>query len=135
MAWFDKPSSKPQYQFLFAITRSRSGFWGGMGDYTYSARGPELKRMSGILRQFLSELDSEEELVQMMKPEHEEDPTPASQRRVGGPIHTSEQILFAALEEDLPNLCTDKPVHFVCSTEIGLNDKDEFIRVINFFVD
>ena len=134
MAWFDKPTNTPKYQFLFAITRERSGFLGHMGDYTYSARGPELKRMSGILRQFLNELESKEELVQMMEPKYEEDPTPASQRRVGGPIRISHQILFSALEEDLPNLCTDKPVHFVCSTEIGLDDKDEFIRVLNFFV-
>lgn len=135
MAWFDKPTNNPKYQFLFAITRERSGFWGHMGDYTYSARGPELKRMSGILRQFLNELDSEEELVKMMSPEYKEDPTPASQRRVGGPIHTSQQISFSALEEDLPNLCTDKPVHFLCSTEIALDNKDEFINVVKLFID
>lgn len=135
MAWFDKPTNNPKYQFLFAITRERSGFWGHMGDYTYSARGPELKRMSGILRQFLNELDSEEELVKMMSPEYKEDPTPASQRRVGGPIRTSQQISFSALEEDLPNLCTDKPVHFLCSTEIALDNKDEFINVVKLFID
>ena len=135
MAWFDKPNNNPKYEFLFVIFRTQSGFLGHMGDYTYSARGPELKRMGGILKQFLNELESQSDLIQMTEPQYEEDPTPAGQRRVGGPIHRSEQIVFSALEEDLQNLCTDNPVHFICSTEIGVDDKNEFIRVIKFFTD
>ena len=124
-----------EYKFLFIIVRDNSDVLRNDLEYTYSIRsGMDTDRTNAIVRQLVREMDSDE-LVRLEHLEPKKSSTPIIQRRATKPIRSCEFIFVCVLEEDYANLGTDKPVHFLCSTAIDFSDKDEFIRVINFFVD
>ena len=129
MAWFDSTSHEPNWIWLLDISK----------EYIERRNSSCEMRCNGeidfdrnkVLKKFLSEIDSRD-LVTMVEPRC--DTIDFSNMYVGGRHDSIEKLSLFCLEEDVGKIETNEPVHFTCSTEIGINDKEEFMKVIKLFI-
>ena len=129
MAWFDSASREPNWVWLLTITRE---YMNGQ-NYLYGMRRNKDVDFdeNNVLKKFLNEIDSRD-LVTLIEPRQATvDPSTII---FGGRHYNVERISLFCLEEDVGKLETNEPVHFQCPTEIGINDKEEFMKVIRLFI-
>lgn len=130
MAWFDRDSREPKWVWLLTISREHLGRknYSYRLDWNRDIKFDEKK----VFEKFLCEIDMND-LVTIDEPAR---PVVDPSTTIYGLRHSKvKSINLFCREEDITKLDTDEPVHFYCSTEIEVDDKEKFIEVIRHFVD
>lgn len=136
MAWFNKSTEENKYVLVTTILKERHGRFGDIKtNYSMKYR-PRAEisydKVDAVLKKFIERID-DESFVTLREIGHA--PYDSSNAIVGGPVRGCDGFYFYILNEDIPKLETDEPVHIVCEADAFPDDKEEFLDVVKLFCD
>ena len=134
MSWFDKSQEKPKYLMIAKIVEEYHDRHScDPKDYSmrYEGKIPH-EKVDVVLRKMLERID-DEEFVTLR--EIKRVPNPYSSSFIFGSRNWNYNgFYFYILEEEIPKIDTDEPIHIVCEADKFPKNKEKFLDIVKFFM-